>query len=121
MFTKFLTVFFVSMLPLAELRVAVPLAVGMKLPLVASYIICIIGNMIPVPFIYFFARKVLEWGAEKPILEKPFTWILKKRREAGGESRKKYLRGAVSLCWNSDSGNRSMDRNTGSQYPGSGL
>ena len=61
MFTKFLTVFFVSMLPLAELRVAVPLAVGMKLPLVASYIICIIGNMIPVPFIYFFARKVLEW------------------------------------------------------------
>ena len=52
MFTKFLTVFFVSMLPLAELRVAVPLAVGMKLPLVASYIICIIGNMIPVPFIW---------------------------------------------------------------------
>ena len=84
MFTKFLTVFFVSMLPLAELRVAVPLAVGMKLPLVASYIICIIGNMLPVPFIYFFARKVLEWGATKPLLEKPFTWILKKG-EKGGE------------------------------------
>ena len=84
MFTKFLTVFLVSMLPLAELRVAVPLAVGMKLPLVASYVICIIGNMIPVPFIFFFARKVLEWGAEKPILEKPFTWILKKG-EKGGE------------------------------------
>lgn len=83
MFEKFLLVFLVSMLPLAELRVAVPIAIGMKLPIVASYIICIIGNMLPVPFIFFFARKVLEWGATKPILEKPFTFLLKKGEKGG--------------------------------------
>lgn len=83
MFEKFLLVFLVSMLPLAELRVAVPIAIGMKLPIVASYIICIIGNMLPVPFIFFFARKVLEWGATKPILEKPFTLLLKKGEKGG--------------------------------------
>ena len=83
MFTKFLTVFFVSMLPLAELRVAVPLAVGMKLPLVASYIICIIGNMIPVPFIYLFARKILVWGKDKPVIGKFFTFCLEKGEKGG--------------------------------------
>lgn len=84
MLTKYLTVFFVSMLPLAELRVAIPLAVGMNLPMLPAYIVCILGNMVPVPFIFLFARKVLEWGADKPLLEKPFTWILKKG-ERGGE------------------------------------
>ena len=83
MFTKFLTVFLVSMLPLAELRVAVPLAVGMKLPLAASYIICIIGNMIPVPFIYFFARKILIWGKDKPVVGKFFSWCLEKGEKGG--------------------------------------
>ena len=47
------------MVPIIELRGAIPVAVGMGLPLIPSYIICIIGNMLPVPFIYFFARKVL--------------------------------------------------------------
>ena len=69
MFTKFLTVFFVSMLPLAELRVAVPLAVGMKLPLVASYIICIIGNIIPIPFILLFIKKIFEFMKKHNILK----------------------------------------------------
>ena len=70
MFTKFLTVFFVSMLPLAELRVAVPLAVGMKLPLVASYIICIIGNIIPIPFILLFIKKIFEFMKKHNIMKK---------------------------------------------------
>ena len=81
---NYLIVFLISMVPLIELRGAIPYAVGFGIPLSQAYIIAIIGNMIPVPFIYFFARKILEWGAEKPILEKPFTWILKKG-EKGGE------------------------------------
>ena len=93
MFTKFLTVFFVSMLPLAELRVAVPLAVGMKLPLVASYIICIIGNMIPVPFIFLFARKVLEWGQDKPYIGPLFKWFIKKGHKGGQKLQSKAGRG----------------------------
>ena len=48
-------IFLVSMVPLIELRGAVPIAVGMNLPLLPSYIICILGNMLPVPIIFFFA------------------------------------------------------------------
>lgn len=50
------------MVPLLELRGAIPVGVGLGLPLWSVYIIAIIGNMLPVPFIFFFARKVLEWG-----------------------------------------------------------
>ena len=68
MIGKYLWVFLISMVPIIELRGAIPVAVGMGLPLIPSYIICIIGNMLPVPFIYFFARKVLIWGADKPVI-----------------------------------------------------
>ena len=65
MLTKYLSVFFISMVPLIELRGAIPVGVAMGLPLWQVYIIAIIGNMIPVPIIFFFARKVLDWGAGK--------------------------------------------------------
>ena len=70
MLKKYLMIFLVSMVPLIELRGAVPIAVGMNLPLLPSYIICILGNMLPVPIIFFFARKVLEWGADKQVIGK---------------------------------------------------
>ena len=78
MLTKYLSVFFISMVPLIELRGAIPVGVAMGLPLWQVYIIAIIGNMIPVPFIFFFARKVLEWGADKPVIGKFFTFCLEK-------------------------------------------
>ena len=78
MFKKYLIVFFVSMVPLIELRGAIPIAAGMGLPFIQYYIIAIIGNMIPVPFIYFFARKILVWGADKPVVGNFFTWCLEK-------------------------------------------
>ena len=80
---KYLAIFFVSMVPLIELRGAVPIALGWDLDPVASYIICIIGNMIPVPFIYFFARKVLLWGKDKRFIGKVFTFCLHKGERAG--------------------------------------
>ena len=55
--------------------------------MVPSYIICVIGNMLPVPFIFFFARKVLIWGADKKVIGKFFTWCLDKG-ERGGEKLK---------------------------------
>ena len=61
---KWILVFFISMVPLIELRGAIPFAQGFGLPIVPSYIVAVIGNMIPVPIIYMFARKVLEWGAD---------------------------------------------------------
>ena len=61
MLKEYLITFFISMVPLIELRGAIPYSQVVGLPLLQSYIICIIGNMLPVPIIFFFARKVLEW------------------------------------------------------------
>ena len=83
MLKKYLIVFLVSMVPLIELRGAIPIAAGMGLPFVQYYIIAILGNMIPVPFIYFFARKILVWGSDKPVIGKFFTWCLEKGEKGG--------------------------------------
>ncbi len=81
------------MVPLIELRGAIPVAVGFGLPLLPSYIVCIIGNMIPVPFIFFFARKVLEWGADKPVIGGFFSFCLKKGHKGGEKLKEKAGRG----------------------------
>ena len=91
--THYLIVFLISMVPLIELRGAIPYAVGFHLPLLPSYVIAIIGNMIPVPIIYLFARKVLEWGADKPIIGGFFTWCLKKGHKGGAKLQAKAGRG----------------------------
>lgn len=93
MIGKYLWVFLVSMVPIIELRGAIPVAVGMGLPLIPSYIICIIGNMLPVPFIYFFARKVLIWGSDKPVIGKFFTFCLEKGEKGGKKLQAKAGRG----------------------------
>jgi uncharacterized membrane protein len=83
MLIKYLAVFLVSMVPLIELRGAVPIALGWGLDPVATYVICILGNMLPVPIIYFFARKVLLWGKDKRFIGKFFTFCLRKGERAG--------------------------------------
>lgn len=80
---KYLAVFLISMVPLVELRLAVPFAVGIGIPYIPALIISVLGNMIPVPFIYFFARKVLVWGADKKYLGKFFRFCLEKGEKAG--------------------------------------
>lgn len=85
MLTKYLSVFLISMVPLIELRGAIPVGVAMGLPLWQVYVIAIIGNMLPVPFIFFFARKVLEWGADKPVIGKFFTFCLEKGHKGGAK------------------------------------
>ncbi len=88
MFWKILVVLLISMVPLVELRGAIPVAVGMDLglPEWLVLLVAIIGNIIPVPIIYFFARKVLEWGAKtkwKPF--KQFCNFCLKKGEKGGQ------------------------------------
>lgn len=85
---KYLIVFVVSMVPIIELRGAIPIAEGLGLDIFLYYPIAIIGNMLPVPIIYLFARKVLEWGKDKKYTKKFFTWCLEKG-EKGGEKLKK--------------------------------
>ncbi|MBQ2917227.1 MAG: small multi-drug export protein [Clostridia bacterium] len=97
MMLKYLLVFFVSMVPLIELRGAVPIGLspllGDALPLLPLYAICIIGNMLPVPVIFFFARKVLIWGADKKFIGKFFTFCLEKGEKGGQKLQEKTGRG----------------------------
>ncbi len=90
---KWILVFFISMVPLIELRGAIPFAQGFGLPIVPSYIVAVIGNMIPVPIIYLFARKVLEWGADKPVIGKFFSWCLEKGQKGGRKLQEKAGKG----------------------------
>lgn len=92
---KYLIVFFVSMVPLVELRLAVPMAVGMGLPAIPSIIVCAIGNMIPVPVIYFFARKFLVWGARQRLIGKFCNFFLVKGEKAGQKLVSKAGRGGL--------------------------
>ncbi len=98
MLRKYLTVFFISMVPLLELRGGVPWAVAMDLPTIPSIIVCAIGNMIPVPIIYLFARKVLIWGADKPYIGKPFSLILDKGERGGRKLIQKAGRGGLFMA-----------------------
>ncbi|OLA92131.1 MAG: small multidrug export protein [Roseburia sp. 40_7] len=93
MLKKYLYIFFISMVPLIELRVAIPVSQILSLPLIPSYIVCILGNMLPVPIIYLFARKVLEWGADKPVIGKFFTFCLEKGEKGGQKLQAKAGRG----------------------------
>ena len=93
MLKSYLWIFFISMVPLIELRGAIPVSQVMGLPIVPSFIVCIIGNMLPVPIIYLFARKVLEWGADKPVIGKFFTFCLEKGEKGGKKLQEKAGRG----------------------------
>ena len=93
MLTKYIIVFLVSMVPLIELRGAVPYAIYLGLPIIPSYIVAIIGNMLPVPIIFFFARKVLEWGKDKKIIGKFFTFCLEKGEKGGNKLKAKAKNG----------------------------
>lgn len=90
---EYLIVLFLSMIPLIELRGAIPYAVFLKLPLLTSYIIAIIGNMLPVPFIFLFARKILEWGKNKKIIGKFFNFCLEKGKKGGEKLQQKAGKG----------------------------
>ena len=81
--TKYIFTFLISMIPLVELRGGVPFGIAMGIKWYYALPLCMIGNMIPVPFIYFFARRILEWGKDKPGIGKFFTWCLEKGEKGG--------------------------------------
>ena len=96
--TQYIACFIVLMIPLIELRGAIPVAYIFKgmnpeFNLLLGYIVIAVGNMIPVPIIFFFARKVLEWGADKPVIGKFFTFCLNKGHKGGEKLQAKAGRG----------------------------
>lgn len=101
MLKHYLIVFLISMVPLIELRGAIPYAVGfieagIPLSLPLCYVVAIAGNMLPVPFIFFFARKVLEWGKDKKVIGKFFSFCLEKGHKGGEKLKEKAGKG---LFW----------------------
>ena len=95
---KYLKAFLVSMIPLIELRGGVPYAVLMGLDYWTALVVCVIGNMRPVPFIYFFARKVLMWGCNKKYIGKFFTHFIEKGEKGGQKLRERAGRGGLFIA-----------------------
>lgn len=93
MFRQILIVLLISMVPLIELRGAIPVAIGMGLDLPEWLILIVatIGNILPVPAIFFFARKILEWGNQCSM--RPFRkfchFCLQKGEKGGAKLLKK--------------------------------
>ena len=83
MLPKYLLIFLISMVPLIELRGSIVIAVGMELNYLAALAVSVVGNLLPVPLVYFFARKVLHWGADKKYIGKLCTFFLDKGQRAG--------------------------------------
>ena len=95
MLQKYLLIFFVSMVPLIELRGSIVMAVGMDLDYFTALTVSVIGNMLPVPIIYFFARKVLLWGADKKYIGKFFRFCLEKGEKGGQKLTARAGRGGL--------------------------
>ena len=97
--TQYIGCFIISMIPLIELKGAIPIAYwfrGMNpegFNIVLGYVIIAVGNMLPVPVIFFFARKVLEWGKDKPLIGGFFTFCLEKGHKGGEKLQEKAGRG----------------------------
>lgn len=92
---KYIAAFLISMVPLIELRAGVPFAVGMGINQFVAIIVCALGNLLPVPFIYFFARKFLLWGEHKKYIGGICRFFLSKGEKAGQKLVAKTGRGGL--------------------------
>ena len=90
---KYILTFLISMVPIVAMRCGLPFGVSMGIKWYYAVPICMIGNMLPVPFIFFFARKILEWGSDKPVIGKFFSWCLKKGHSGGEKLKAKAGKG----------------------------
>ena len=83
------TTFFLAMVPVIELRGALPMGVAGGLPVWVATVIAIAGNMTPIPFILLLLRRVFAWMRRLPKLGE-FIGKLEKRAHLKGETVKKY-------------------------------
>ena len=95
MLEQYLFVFFVAMVPVIELRGAIPIGLGLGLDVLPTYIVAVVGNMVPVPVIYLFARKFLIWGYHKPLIVGICKFFVVKGEKAGRALEAKAGRGLV--------------------------
>ena len=80
MIKNYLIVFFISMLPLVELRGAIPMGAAFGMPWWQTFLISVVGNMLPVPFILLFIGAILRWmaGCRVKLFNRFAGWLLRK-------------------------------------------
>ncbi len=88
MITRFLYVFLISMVPVIELRGAIPVGVGLGLPFYAVFLTALVGNLVPVPFLILFTRRIFAWLRKIS----PKLGRLVARLEAKAASKEKLLK-----------------------------
>jgi len=81
MIKNWLWVFFISMVPIVELRGAIPVGFALDLPLWLNFTLCVVGNFLPVPFILLFIRKILAWMKKVKHLDKIALWLERKAQK----------------------------------------
>ncbi len=84
-----LVIFIISMIPILELRGGLVAASLLKVPITTAVPICIIGNVIPVPFILLFIRQVFKWFRNVPVIGK-IIGKLENRAMGKSDSIRKY-------------------------------
>lgn len=86
-----LVTFLIAMLPVVELRLAIPVGVSLGLPLWDAAVISAIGNLIPVPFIIAFIRVIMDWLKRKSSAMQRFVaWLEKKGTGAKADRVRRY-------------------------------
>lgn len=90
LFLKYLSVLGIAALPVFELRGAVPYGVAMDLPLLSVLTVSVIGNMIPVPFIILFIRRIFDWMKTKSSRLRGIAEKLEARAHAKSDMLVKY-------------------------------
>ncbi|MBQ3118413.1 MAG: small multi-drug export protein [Clostridia bacterium] len=86
---KIIITLFWSMVPVVELRGAIPIGVGLDLPLWVAIAVSVIGNMIPVPFIILFIRQIFKWMRK---VNSTFARIVDKMEEKANKHRDKVTK-----------------------------
>ncbi len=74
-------VFAVSMIPVIELRGAIPLGIGLNLHWLWVYVISVVGNLLPIPFVILLVRPIIEWLLSSKALRKIGLWLENRTKE----------------------------------------
>lgn len=93
-FSPELCTFIISMIPIVELRGAIPLAMlAWGMPWYEAFIISVVGNIIPIPFIIWFIRPVFNWLKRFKIFKKFVSWQERKVEKSSDKVMKNVKRG----------------------------
>ena len=97
MLKKLIYIFAISMVPVIELRAAIPIGAGMGLEMWQCFLAAVLGNLLPVPFLVLFVGKVLHWLAGFEKFGKPFRKILEIGEKKVGKMNKTLFWGLLTF------------------------